>query len=108
MLHGWSSQTPREKPPGRNPPLLPDPGPSLSRPGAGRGGTNPGDGVPLPGLSEPSNDPGQLLKSCSAVPELIGTLCNSCSQIPVCQEWAEAVPEEVFQVRQRCCFGRAG
>ncbi|XP_039559555.1 ankyrin repeat and SOCS box protein 18 [Passer montanus] len=39
----------------------------------------------------------KVLKSCAAVPEVIEVLFNSYSQIPVSQEWAEAVPEEVFQ-----------
>ncbi|NXI17052.1 ASB18 protein, partial [Irena cyanogastra] len=43
---------------------------------------------------------GKVLKSCAAVPEVIEVLFNSYSQIPVSQEWAEAVPEEVFQQHQ--------
>ncbi|KAM7049495.1 LOW QUALITY PROTEIN: ankyrin repeat and SOCS box protein 18 [Acridotheres tristis] len=39
----------------------------------------------------------KVLKSCAAVPEVIEVLFNSYSQIPVCQEWAKVVPEEVFQ-----------
>ncbi|NWY64872.1 ASB18 protein, partial [Erithacus rubecula] len=39
----------------------------------------------------------KVLKSCAAVPEVIEVLFNSYSQIPVCQEWAQAVPQEVFQ-----------
>ncbi|XP_016155114.1 PREDICTED: ankyrin repeat and SOCS box protein 18 [Ficedula albicollis] len=39
----------------------------------------------------------KVLKSCAAVPEVIEVLFNSYSQIPVCQEWAKAVPQEVFQ-----------
>ncbi|NXB93426.1 ASB18 protein, partial [Vidua chalybeata] len=39
----------------------------------------------------------KVLKSCAAVPEVIEVLFNSYSQIPVSQEWAEAVPREVFQ-----------
>ncbi|XP_015490420.1 ankyrin repeat and SOCS box protein 18 [Parus major] len=42
----------------------------------------------------------KVLKSCSAVPEVIEVLFNSYSQIPVSQEWAEAVPQEVFQQHQ--------
>ncbi|NWS79847.1 ASB18 protein, partial [Toxostoma redivivum] len=42
----------------------------------------------------------KVLKSCAAVPEVIEVLFNSYSQIPVCQEWAKAVPEEVFQQHQ--------
>ncbi|NXU95840.1 ASB18 protein, partial [Cettia cetti] len=42
----------------------------------------------------------KVLKSCAAVPEVIEVLFNSYSQIPVSQEWAEAVPEEVFQQHQ--------
>ncbi|XP_064516349.1 ankyrin repeat and SOCS box protein 18 isoform X2 [Pseudopipra pipra] len=41
----------------------------------------------------------KVLRSCAAVPEVIEVLFNSYSQIPVSQEWAEAVPEEVFQHR---------
>ncbi|NXP17923.1 ASB18 protein, partial [Scytalopus superciliaris] len=41
-----------------------------------------------------------VLKSCAAVPEVIEVLFNSYSQIPVSQEWAEAVPQEVFQQHQ--------
>ncbi|XP_050843499.1 LOW QUALITY PROTEIN: ankyrin repeat and SOCS box protein 18 [Serinus canaria] len=37
----------------------------------------------------------KVLKSCAALPEVIEVLFNS--QIPVSQEWAEAVPREVFQ-----------
>ncbi|XP_053837883.1 ankyrin repeat and SOCS box protein 18 [Vidua macroura] len=39
----------------------------------------------------------KVLKSCAAVPEVIEVLFYSYSQIPVSQEWAEAVPPEVFQ-----------
>lgn len=56
--------------------------------------------------SEPSHGPAQVLRSCAAVPEVIEVLFNSYSQIRVCQEWAKAVPQEVFQVRQHCWFGR--
>ncbi|NXG26055.1 ASB18 protein, partial [Grallaria varia] len=42
----------------------------------------------------------KVLKSCAAVPEVIEVLFNSYSQVPVSQEWAEAVPEEVFQQHQ--------
>ncbi|NWW35547.1 ASB18 protein, partial [Panurus biarmicus] len=42
----------------------------------------------------------KVLKSCAAVPEVIEVLFNSYSQIPVSQEWAEAMPEEVFQQHQ--------
>ncbi|XP_005532818.2 PREDICTED: ankyrin repeat and SOCS box protein 18 [Pseudopodoces humilis] len=42
----------------------------------------------------------KVLKSCAAVPEVIEVLFNSYSQIPVSQEWAEAVPQEVFQQHQ--------
>ncbi|NXC51897.1 ASB18 protein, partial [Aleadryas rufinucha] len=42
----------------------------------------------------------KVLKSCAAVPEVIEVLFNSYSQIPVSQEWAKAVPEEVFQQHQ--------
>ncbi|NXC89036.1 ASB18 protein, partial [Cercotrichas coryphoeus] len=42
----------------------------------------------------------KVLKSCAAVPEVIEVLFNSYSQIPVCQEWAKAVPREVFQQHQ--------
>ncbi|NWV05573.1 ASB18 protein, partial [Ptilonorhynchus violaceus] len=42
----------------------------------------------------------KVLKSCAAVPEVIEVLFNSYSQIPVSQEWAKAVPEEVFQEHQ--------
>ncbi|XP_066178479.1 ankyrin repeat and SOCS box protein 18 [Sylvia atricapilla] len=42
----------------------------------------------------------KVLKSCAAVPEVIEVLFNSYSQIPVSQEWAEAVPKEVFQQHQ--------
>ncbi|NXO42937.1 ASB18 protein, partial [Locustella ochotensis] len=42
----------------------------------------------------------KVLKSCAAVPEVIEVLFNSYTQIPVSQEWAEAVPEEVFQQHQ--------
>ncbi|KAM6307328.1 ankyrin repeat and SOCS box protein 18 [Aegotheles albertisi] len=42
----------------------------------------------------------KVLKSCSAVPEVIEVLFNSYSQIPVSEKWAEAVPEEVFQQHQ--------
>ncbi|NXD45902.1 ASB18 protein, partial [Copsychus sechellarum] len=41
-----------------------------------------------------------VLKSCAAVPEVIEVLFNSYSQIPVSQEWAKAVPQEVFQQHQ--------
>ncbi|NXK39730.1 ASB18 protein, partial [Piprites chloris] len=37
---------------------------------------------------------------CAAAPEVIEVLCSSCSQILVSQDWAEAVPEEVFQQHQ--------
>ncbi|NXI25478.1 ASB18 protein, partial [Sterrhoptilus dennistouni] len=43
---------------------------------------------------------GKVLKSCAAVPEVIEVLFNSYSQIPVSQEWAQAMPEEVFQQHQ--------
>ncbi|NWT15566.1 ASB18 protein, partial [Vireo altiloquus] len=42
----------------------------------------------------------KVLKSCAAMPEVIEVLFNSYSQIPVSQEWAKAVPEEVFQQHQ--------
>ncbi|NXM37063.1 ASB18 protein, partial [Oxyruncus cristatus] len=42
----------------------------------------------------------KVLRSCAAMPEVIEVLFNSYSQIPVSQEWAEAVPEEVFQQHQ--------
>ncbi|XP_063255861.1 ankyrin repeat and SOCS box protein 18 [Prinia subflava] len=42
----------------------------------------------------------KVLQSCAAVPEVIEVLFNSYSQIPVSQEWARAVPEEVFQQHQ--------
>ncbi|NWI38325.1 ASB18 protein, partial [Picathartes gymnocephalus] len=42
----------------------------------------------------------KVLRSCAAVPEVIEVLFNSYSQIPVRQEWAQAVPEEVFQQHQ--------
>ncbi|XP_010406267.4 ankyrin repeat and SOCS box protein 18 [Corvus cornix cornix] len=53
----------------------------------------------------------KVLKSCAAVPEVIEVLFNSYSQIPVSQEWAKAVPEEVFQEHQpfyESLFGLAG
>ncbi|NWX64037.1 ASB18 protein, partial [Promerops cafer] len=53
----------------------------------------------------------KVLKSCAAVPEVIEVLFNSYSQIPVSQEWAEAVPEEVFQQHRpfyESLFGLAG
>ncbi|NWZ64701.1 ASB18 protein, partial [Acrocephalus arundinaceus] len=53
----------------------------------------------------------KVLKSCAAVPEVIEVLFNSYSQIPVSQEWAQAVPEEVFQQHQpfyESLFGLAG
>ncbi|NXB76693.1 ASB18 protein, partial [Donacobius atricapilla] len=53
----------------------------------------------------------KVLKSCAAVPEVIEVLFNSYSQIPVSQEWAEAVPEEVLQQHQpfyESLFGLAG
>ncbi|NXC01788.1 ASB18 protein, partial [Orthonyx spaldingii] len=53
----------------------------------------------------------KVLKSCAAVPEVIEVLFNSYSQIPVSQEWAKAVPEEVFQQHQpfyESLFGLAG
>ncbi|NXR41489.1 ASB18 protein, partial [Zosterops hypoxanthus] len=43
---------------------------------------------------------GKVLKSCATVPEVIEVLFNSYSQIPVSQEWAQAMPEEVFQQHQ--------
>lgn len=70
------------------------------------GGTNPGCSsgccprLALPVCLSPPTVPGQVLRSCAAVPEVIEVLFNSYSQIPVCPEWAEAVPQEVFQVRQ--------
>lgn len=67
-----------------------------------------GDVVPLQAFLSPPAVPGQVLKSCAAMPEVIEVLFNSYSQIPVSQEWAEAVPQEVFQVRLDCCFGRGG
>ncbi|XP_062434374.1 ankyrin repeat and SOCS box protein 18 [Rhea pennata] len=39
----------------------------------------------------------KVLQSCATVPEIIEILFNSYSQIPVAENWAEAVPEEVFQ-----------
>ncbi|NXI66491.1 ASB18 protein, partial [Anseranas semipalmata] len=42
----------------------------------------------------------KVLKSCAAVPEIIEILINSYSQIPVSENWAEAVPEEVMQQHQ--------
>ncbi|NWR96802.1 ASB18 protein, partial [Motacilla alba] len=54
----------------------------------------------LPLCLSPATFPAQVLKSCAAVPEVIEVLFNSYSQIPVSQEWAEAVPEEVFQQHQ--------
>ncbi|XP_074405017.1 ankyrin repeat and SOCS box protein 18 isoform X1 [Zonotrichia albicollis] len=42
----------------------------------------------------------KVLRSCAAVPEVIEVLFNSYSQIPVSQEWREAVPQEVFQQHQ--------
>ncbi|NWV37726.1 ASB18 protein, partial [Grantiella picta] len=42
----------------------------------------------------------KVLKSCAAMPEVIEVLFNSYSQIPVSQEWAKAVPEELFQQHQ--------
>lgn len=59
-------------------------------------------------LSEPPTIPGQVLKSCAAVPEVIEVLFNSYSQIPVSREWAEAMPQEVFQVRQLCWLDTQG
>ncbi|NWW09925.1 ASB18 protein, partial [Oreocharis arfaki] len=53
----------------------------------------------------------KVLKSCAVVPEVIEVLFNSYSQIPVSQEWARAVPEEVFQQHQlfyEFLFGLAG
>ncbi|NXA93357.1 ASB18 protein, partial [Melanocharis versteri] len=53
----------------------------------------------------------KVLRSCAAVPEVIEVLFNSYSQIPVCQEWAEAVPGEVFQQHRlfyESFFGLAG
>ncbi|NXS87344.1 ASB18 protein, partial [Erpornis zantholeuca] len=53
----------------------------------------------------------KVLKSCAAVPEVIEVLFNSYSQIPVSQEWAKAVPEELFQQHQpfyESLFGLAG
>ncbi|NXI82049.1 ASB18 protein, partial [Rhipidura dahli] len=53
----------------------------------------------------------KVLKCCAAVPEVIEVLFNSYSQIPVSQEWAKAVPEEVFQQHQpfyESLFGLAG
>ncbi|NXY16601.1 ASB18 protein, partial [Atrichornis clamosus] len=53
----------------------------------------------------------KVLKSCAAVPEVIEVLFNSYSQISVSQEWAKAVPEEVFQQHQpfyESFFGLAG
>jgi len=49
-----------------------------------------------------------VLKSCAAVPEIIEVLFNSYSQIPVSEKWAEAVPEEVFQVRRLWPFVKNG
>ncbi|NWU85770.1 ASB18 protein, partial [Onychorhynchus coronatus] len=43
----------------------------------------------------------KVLRSCAAVPEVIEVLFNSYSQIPVSQEWAEAVQEEIFQQHER-------
>uniref|UniRef100_A0A8D2QQR8 Ankyrin repeat and SOCS box containing 18 n=1 Tax=Zosterops lateralis melanops TaxID=1220523 RepID=A0A8D2QQR8_ZOSLA len=43
---------------------------------------------------------GKVLKSCATVPEVIEVLFNSYSQIPVSRQWAQAVPEEVFQQHQ--------
>ncbi|NWI95972.1 ASB18 protein, partial [Pitta sordida] len=42
----------------------------------------------------------KVLRSCAAVPEVIEVLFNSYPQIPISQDWAEAVPEEVFQQHQ--------
>ncbi|NXU48093.1 ASB18 protein, partial [Turnix velox] len=42
----------------------------------------------------------KVLKSCSAVPEIIEVLFNSYSQIRISEKWAEAVPKEVFQQHQ--------
>ncbi|NXA13058.1 ASB18 protein, partial [Sapayoa aenigma] len=42
----------------------------------------------------------KVLRSCAAVPEVIEVLFNSYLQIPISQEWAEAVPEQVFQQHQ--------
>ncbi|XP_032919891.1 ankyrin repeat and SOCS box protein 18 [Catharus ustulatus] len=53
----------------------------------------------------------KVLRSCAAVPEVIEVLFNSYSQIPVCREWAKAVPQEVFQQHQlfyESLFGLAG
>ncbi|NWV76644.1 ASB18 protein, partial [Dasyornis broadbenti] len=53
----------------------------------------------------------KVLISCAAVPEVIEVLFNSYSQIPVPQEWAKAVPEELFQQHQlfyESCFQLAG
>ncbi|NXO30710.1 ASB18 protein, partial [Cisticola juncidis] len=82
--------------------------PSLERGGVGQ--TLAAAGACCPSLS-PHTVPGQVLQSCAAVPEVIEVLFNSYSQIPISQEWAEAVPEEVFQQHQifyRSVLGLAG
>lgn len=75
-------------------------------PGTWWAGTSPGCSRWVLFPSEPSHGPAQVLRSCAAVPEVIEVLFNSYSQILVCREWAKAVPQEVFQVRQHCWFGR--
>ncbi|XP_074824258.1 ankyrin repeat and SOCS box protein 18 isoform X1 [Natator depressus] len=41
---------------------------------------------------------GKVLRSCASVPEIIEILFNSYSQVPISEQWREAIPEEIFQV----------
>ncbi|XP_030436880.1 ankyrin repeat and SOCS box protein 18 [Gopherus evgoodei] len=41
---------------------------------------------------------GKVLRSCASVPEIIEILFNSYSQVPISEQWREAIPEEIFQM----------
>ncbi|XP_006127534.2 ankyrin repeat and SOCS box protein 18 isoform X3 [Pelodiscus sinensis] len=41
---------------------------------------------------------GKVLRSCASVPEIIEILFNSYSQVPISEQWLEAIPEEIFQM----------
>uniref|UniRef100_A0A452I953 SOCS box domain-containing protein n=1 Tax=Gopherus agassizii TaxID=38772 RepID=A0A452I953_9SAUR len=38
------------------------------------------------------------VQSCASVPEIIEILFNSYSQVPISEQWREAIPEEIFQM----------
>lgn len=48
-----------------------------------------------------SSLPGQVLRFCHTCPRVIEALVNSYTHVRVSEDWVEAVPAEVVQVREQ-------